>query len=101
MADKKLRQLTYYASHNWPIFPIHWILNDRCSCGDSECGKNKGKHPILKGGFYKATIDFEQIKKWHKQWPDANWGMRTGDCINGGAGVLVVDIDPRNDGNES
>ena len=101
MKDKKLGQLEYYIDHKWPIFPIHWVDQAQCSCGKSNCGKNQGKHPLLKGGFYKATTEFNQIEYWHKKWPEANWGMRTGDCATGGAGVVIIDIDPRNGGDES
>jgi len=95
--DKKLNQLRYYASRRLPIFPVVWIDQGVCSCGNAEC-KHKGKHPLVSGGFYQASVNADQITAWHEKWPDANWGMRTGSITEGGAGIVVVDIDPRNGG---
>ena len=37
------------------------------------------------------------IKRWAEQWPECNWGILTGST----SGVVVLDIDPRNDGNNT
>jgi len=72
----KLKNLAWYVKRSWPIFP---------------CGADK--KPLTKNGFYDATLDFEQIKKWNERWPDANWGMPTGSRDDGGAGIVVIDLD--------
>lgn len=100
MDDKKLDQLTIYCNLTWPIFPLNWMIDGHCSCGSAGC-KSPGKHPLVRGGFLAATTDLSQIITWHKQWPDANWGMRTGDRKLGGSGILVVDIDRKNNGFEA
>lgn len=100
MADSKLAQLRWYIQHQYPIFPCTWINGNVCSCGKENCS-SKGKHPLVEGGFYAATIDMVKIENWHKRWPEANWGMRTGSIEDGGAGILVVDIDPRHKGDET
>jgi putative DNA primase/helicase len=97
MEDKKLKQLIYYAQYDKPILPLTWMIGERCSCGQNDC-KSPGKHPLVVGGLYSATVVIETIKHWHAKWPNANWGMRTGDVSQGGSGVLAVDIDPRNGG---
>jgi len=95
----KLDQLLMYAQGRWPIFPLRWIVpgNGNCSCGNPEC-RSPGKHPIFPGGFKIATTDEPTLRGWHKVYPHANWGMRTGGIISGGAGILVVDIDAGNHG---
>ena len=56
-----------------------------------------GKHPIAKGGLYRATQDEATIFGWWAIWPQANIGIRTGQV----SGLLVLDVDPRNGGSES
>lgn len=100
MADNKLQQLFFYSDRGWPTFPLTWMIEDRCSCNSPSC-KSPGKHPLVSGGFKTATLNRVQIETWHKQWPQANWGMRTGDFLTGGAGILVVDIDAKSNGFET
>lgn len=97
MQDKKSRLLHWYIEHRFPIFPCHWVRNGLCSCGKAACS-SPGKHPLVEHGFHAATTDSAQIQEWHERWPDANWAMRTGDHASGGAGLLVIDIDPRHGG---
>ena len=80
MDDTKLKKLEFYCARGIPIFPL------------------SSKQPAVAGGFYAATADLAQVKDWHAKFPIANWGMRTGDAEKGGAGILVIDIDPRNGG---
>jgi putative DNA primase/helicase len=101
MEDRKLEQLLFYAKHGYPIFPIHWVSEGGCSCSGRVKNCKPGKHPLTKHGFYDATTESEQIERWHKQWPRANWGMRTGDLESGGSGNFVVDIDQRSGGFET
>jgi putative DNA primase/helicase len=97
MDNKKFAKLSYYANHGWPIFPVTWMIDGKCSCGREDCN-SPGKHPLVKEGFYAATTDLEKIKQWHEHWPEANWGMRTGDKSAGGSGIVVIDIDHKTDG---
>lgn len=96
-ADKKLNKLLYFAGHGWPIFPTHWLNGNQCSCKKPDC-ISPGKHPLVSNGFYDATTDNDLITNWHKRWPGANWGMRTGDKSAGGAGILIIDIDDKSGG---
>jgi putative DNA primase/helicase len=52
---------------------------------------------LVKGGFYAASTDVDEIKSWWGQWPSAAIGLRTGQE----PGVFAVDIDPRNGGDVS
>lgn len=76
MIDAKLEKLNWYVKRGWPIFP---------------CGPDK--KPLTKNGFKDASLDPEKIKAWHYQNPGANWGMPTGPRAEGGADIVVIDID--------
>ncbi len=98
--DNKLQQLEYYCQHHLFIFPVHWMDNGLCSCGSPTC-KSPGKHPLVAHGFKSATTDSNQVHIWNERWPQANWGMRTGDIQTGGSGVVVIDIDAESSGYET
>lgn len=83
-----------YAARNWRVFPLHSARDGKCSCRDDAC-TSKGKHPRNSNGCTGATTDTAQIHQWWAQWPDANVGVATG------AGLVVIDIDPRHNGDES
>ena len=85
-----------YARWGWRVFPLHTPRGSGCSCGASTCG-NAGKHPRTRHGFRDATTDEATIAAWWAEWPDANVGIATGPE----SGLLVVDIDPRNGGDDS
>jgi hypothetical protein len=53
--------------------------------------KPRGKLPLTLHGAHDSTTDEAQIRDWWTKWPDANIGMTL-------AGLVVVDIDPRNGG---
>ncbi|HAI96059.1 MAG: hypothetical protein CL866_02890 [Cycloclasticus sp.] len=93
--NSNLNHALKYASIGWQVFPLHYINAGKCSCG-KQC-KSPGKHPILGGGFKAATLRKDIIKKWWKQHPNANIGVRTGKE----SGIFVLDIDPKNDGEAS
>lgn len=63
--------LTLVEAHDLYVFPI-------------EPG---GKQPLVKWSR-DSTNDPDQIRRWHSQWPDCNWGL---DC--GKSGLLALDID--------
>ena len=87
-----------YAQRGWLVIPLHYpIAKGKCSCGNPEC-ENVAKHPMMtKHGLKDATKDQKQIKEWWGKTPQANIGIVTGP----GSGLVVLDIDPRNGGNES
>lgn len=80
--DTNLKSAIAYSQLlNWTVFPIHY----------------KTKRPITQHGFKDATSDIEQIKHWWTQHPKAGIGLPTGRVNN----IIVIDIDPRNNGNIS
>ena len=53
--------------------------------------------PLTSHGFKDATTAPEMIRKWWSRWPDANVAIPTGRV----SGLLVLDVDPRNGGDEN
>lgn len=86
-----------YAKAGKRIFPIYCIKPDgSCSCNE-DCGK-AGKHPmglLVPNGFKNASSDEETICQWWTKEPLANIGSSTG------GDYFVMDIDPRNGGDET
>ena len=97
-SDEKsvIEAVVWYAEHRFPVFPIHRARNGVCSCNQPNC-EHPGKHPRTAHGFLDATTDPRRITEWWTKWPDANVAISTG----APSGLLVIDIDPRNGGNES
>ena len=63
-----------------PVFP----------CVETPDEKGKvSKRPYIKGGFKSASRDFEQIRRWWAQHPNAMIGVPTGQET----GIFVIDID--------
>lgn len=86
-----------YANLGWPVLPLHTpIPNNGCSCNRKDC-HSIGKHPRTFKGLKDASKDPGIIEWWWSQWGDANIGIITG----GQAGLVVVDVDPRHDGDRS
>lgn len=77
-----------YAALGWAVFPLHGIVNGRCTCGRRECSC-PGKHPLVRRGLHEATTDIDQIEIWWRRWRSANIGIATGQ----GSGIVVIDID--------
>ncbi len=85
-----------YISRGWPVFPLHYMVGEKCSCGTDLC-KDAAKHPLTSHGFKDATLDRDQAKIWWNVHPQANIGVEVGVR----SGLCVLDKDPRNGGNES
>lgn len=88
-----------FSRHGYAVFPVCWPIEHRgrliCSCG-RPCTK-PAKHPVGRfaiAGVRSATIDEDQITRWFCGAPQANLGVHT-------AGLIVMDIDPRDGGDES
>ena len=106
MTDSVLGTALAFARHGHAVFPIHWPVERGgklvCSCGgDSRghpCGRKAAKHPygrLAPQGLCSATINPALIQSWFShQAPEANLGVVTDKLV-------VVDIDPRHDGDES
>lgn len=77
-----------YASHHWPVFPVHSSKGGVCSCGGQPNCK-PGKHPIaalVPHGLKDATSNEDTLRRWWHLWPNANLGLPQGN-------LLALDID--------
>ena len=74
-----------YAARGWPVFPVHYVRDGACSCGQ-ECG-SPAKHPMTMNGLKNATTDADKIRRWWEKRPDSNIGLVTGVAFD------VFDID--------
>lgn len=63
--------LRYANRYGWRVFPLN------------------GKEPRIKGGHRSATTDSKTIKRWWKEWPDANVGI----ACDSEHGPIVLDLD--------
>jgi hypothetical protein len=90
-----LESALHYACRGWPVFPLHSVEADHCSCRRDSC-RNAGKHPRTEHGLLDATTDLERIRSWWTAWPDANVGIPTG-----AATFVVLDVDPEKGGTDS
>ncbi len=80
------------------MLPLAGITDEgACGCIMGPDCPRPGKHPLIKGGLYRATQDEATISGWWAMWPQANIGIRTG--LE--SGLLILDVDPRNGGSES
>jgi len=70
-----------YARRGWPVLPI----------------RAGSKEPATAHGVKDATTDEATICRWWATWPRANLGVATGSV----SGLVVLDVDPRNGGDES
>ena len=72
--------LSYAFVRGWAVLPL----------------KPRGKEPLTEHGVKDATTDPAKIEEWWRRWPTANVGIATGAV----SGLVVLDIDPRNGGDE-
>jgi putative DNA primase/helicase len=94
--SRRVRALQY-AARGYRVLPMHWVKDGRCGCSKRSACDRPGKHPMTKHGVNDASMDRDQIRAWWKETPDANIGIATGSE----AGILVLDIDRRNNGKET
>lgn len=93
-----------WARLGMPVFPVYEMVDGKCACGGSElCEKlgAQGKHPRIKANLVLATTEERKIREWWGRWPNANIGIATGNELPGGGYLMVVDEDPRHDGDQT
>lgn len=91
-----------YANMGWAVLPV-WSVDGegKCRCGrpNNEKGHKAGKHPqadLAPHGHQNATLDEAIIKDWWSIDPDAGIGISLA-----ASGLIALDIDPQNGGQES
>lgn len=80
MSETMKKHALNYAVNGCYVFP--------CKAGE--------KTPLISEWQVKASNDHKQVKAWWDRWPNANIGINTGK-----SGLIILDVDPRNGGNES
>ncbi len=91
----------WWAARGLPVFPVFEMADGRCACGPTDdCVKNEtaGKHPRISRNLILATTDEKKLREWWGRWPSASIGVATGSELPDGGYLLVVDVDPRHDG---
>jgi hypothetical protein len=92
-----------YARLGLPVLPLWTVLPSItgdgfiCACGSLRCEK-QGKHPMARlvpHGVKDATTDEAKVRHFWQYAPRANIGVATGH------GRIVVDVDPRHDGDQT
>jgi hypothetical protein len=85
-----------YGRRGLYVFPMHSVdAMGACSC-NRDCGRDAGKHPRISDWERQATTQGERIRRWWTCWPRANVGLALGPSR-----LVVIDVDPRNGGEES
>jgi len=98
--DLMLQAALEYAKAGMAVFPVAGVRPDgTCRCGKADCN-NIGKHPhsMAHHGSKAATTDLETVRRWWRKDPHANIGIVPAKC---NPALAVLDIDPRNGGNET
>ncbi|URP22177.1 DNA primase/helicase [Microbacterium phage Big4] len=91
--------LWYAQTQNWKILPTHGIRasDGMCTCGKRhDDPKDVGKHAAFGNWQNDATSDPATIQGWWEREPEFNIAVM---AMN--SGFFVLDIDPRNGGDES
>ena len=81
MANPNLDAAHAYAAMGWKVFPL----------------RSRTKVPLTEHGFHDATDDPDQVTRWWTNVAPAGVGIATGSPSS----LIVLDVDPRNGGNES
>lgn len=97
--DRILTCALHYASFGWRVFPLHTILDGRCTCGNVNC-TSPGKHPygaLAPSGAKDATTDPAIIANWFGNGKPLNIAI----CAGEGSGLVILDVDPAHGGSKS
>lgn len=89
----------YYISQGWQVIPIWPAKDGHCTCPNPKC-TSPGKHPynpLVPNGAKDATASREVVEKWFGGYRHLNIAVVCGP----GSGLVVLDVDPRHDGDES
>ena len=85
-----------YAARGWHVLPLFSVVNGRCTCWAHDSCRSPGKHPLTAHGrAVGATPDKVELREHFAC--DVNVGLACGQR----SAIAVVDVDPRNGGNES
>jgi len=91
-----LEYALWYARSGIPVFPVYEPTAAGCSCAKGAACPSTGKHPRVDRFEQSASTDVAILETWWRRWPRANVGVAPGR-----AGLAVVDVDPRANGDDS
>ncbi len=94
-SEAVLEAALLYARRGWRVIPLHSIVNGKCTC-KRDC-RSPGKHPRQSKWQVSGLTDSDAIRRTFTKYPNSNVGIITGAV----SGLFVLDIDPRNAGNDS
>lgn len=98
ISPRKVEAAMQYANAGYPVLRVFGVRNDgTCRCHNAWDCSTPGKHPVGADWPEKATREETIIRGWFGERPDYNLGVLTGER----AGIIVLDVDPRNGGDES
>lgn len=80
------------AAQGYRVFPVWGLSEGACACPEGPSCESPGKHPKVRKWREVATSDPAKVEAF--DWRSANYGIATD-------GLVVVDIDPRNGGDET
>lgn len=88
-----------YLIRGWNVVPLWWPIAGWCACRKGTTCPTPGKHPCLPAWRHLQTerAHADALAAWWTEWPTANIGILTGVVSQ----LAVVDIDPRNGGDET
>ena len=87
-----------YAARGWQVVPMYEpTAEGHCSCRLGPACSHPAKHPRTLHGVHDASSSKPTLRAWLETWPQASVGVVTGRSSD----LIVVDIDPRNGGDES
>src|SRR5262245_42819055 len=84
-----------YARAGYPVLLVWGIRAGHCRCPAGKKCETPGKHPIGLRWKQRATLDPARIKAAFAKYPGANVGIMPP------PGCVILDIDPRNGGDET
>lgn len=94
--ESKFAALKKYCDLKWKVIPIYGVKNGQCLCNKFDCSAI-GKHPATKNGLYDGSDDYDSLALIWKKNPELNIGVVTGIV----SGIVVLDIDKKNNGYDS
>lgn len=97
--NKRLKYALDYVAIGWAVVPLNWLDQGVCSCGNHNC-PTPGKHPyapLARHGVHSASKDVAVVTDWFTKEPRLNIGIACGEI----SGIVVLDVDPRNGGDDS
>jgi len=90
-----------YARRGWQVLPVYGVRDGACTCAKGPACEHPGKHPRTRHGCKDATTDPAKIRRMFAIWPGTTSTMNIGIATGAESGIFVLDVDPRNGGDDS